>query len=119
MKPPQHKKAWQRVCQRLHLTPWRSLKSIESYITCLPDGSGTELRVPVPLILVELSELENLTRRLARHRLHLAWSTLFLVPGYHHPQGTDVKCLTRPPDSWWTPERLNALKQKKEENQHE
>ena len=102
---PKSRKQWRALSARFELSIWRGSEGC-GFMAYLP--TGIKLHVAVPFVLIPGSEYEAKKRQLAEYGLSLQWCTLFLVEGYHHPKGSGVYCLTRPPDDWWTDEEKQA-----------
>ena len=98
METPKTKTAWKKVLERFSLKMWKGSDG-SGWLSDLPI-SIPEIK-PVPLVIVENTQVSKLKQRLLEHKLTLQWSTMFLLEGYNYPKGYSVFALTRPGDSWW------------------
>jgi hypothetical protein len=94
---PRSKKAWKAVLAQFKLKSWAASEG-GMWLDILPNGQEID---PVPFVQIPVGQLVSKRAELAEHGLHLAWSTLHLVDGYHHDKNVVVYALTRPSDDWW------------------
>ena len=91
--------------KHLDVIQWLSgEKPCVGFMTHLPDGDGTELKVPVPYVTLPLNKEGSIRKGLAEMGITLQPCLLFLVKGYHHAEDRIVRCLVRNPDAWWDSE---------------
>jgi len=82
---------------RLGLKHWKGSQG-NGWMSYLPTGIKIEA---IPFVLLDRKDEDDVRKRLATEGLYLAWSTMFLMEGHHHPKRTTVKALTQPGEGWW------------------
>jgi hypothetical protein len=99
------KTQWKKTLASLGIEQWMGGETPAGWLTILPNGADI---TPVPFVLIPDGTIMKTKTRLWEERLTLQWSTLHLVEGYHHPKGTSVYAMSRPPDEWWDTHELSS-----------